>query len=273
MATRLSPLRNTAELRKGTAWKLALLAALANASAPRVFTARELQHWVRAHRPSASTSTVFLVSELLVTAGALHRVSSGIFLNLRAIPPAELAEAARHLRNGAIISLHSVLGESGFLNNPSTVVTAVVPSSADRRPRLGELRTSGGDIFRFYGLAEKFFPANAREQEDLLQPGRACAVFRPEAALLQWLHLAALKRSTLTTPPFDVDMDQLDADLLNRLAGGWGLETQLREWQAAAEKANFGEPTERVVPLTLPSTQTQLAGQAARARLMARRRS
>lgn len=52
-------------------------------------------------------------------------------------------------------------------------------------------------MFRFYGLAERFFPTNAQDEREMLQPGRPCAVFRAEVAILQWLHLASLKRSTL----------------------------------------------------------------------------
>ncbi|MDO8713989.1 MAG: hypothetical protein Q7K13_05870 [Polynucleobacter sp.] len=52
----------------------------------------------------------------------------------------------------------------------------------------------------------------------MLQQGRACAIFRPEAAVLHWLHLANTNRSQFTMLPVDVDFDVLDADLLNALA-------------------------------------------------------
>lgn len=262
-----------AGLRGGADWKFALMGGLAMPSARRIFTAAEFQRFVQVYRQGASASTARTVSDMLVSAGALRRVSSGVFLNRRAVPPVELTEVAAHIRSGAVISLHSVLGECGFLNNPSAIVIAVLPTSATKRPRLGEVKTSAGDTFRFYGLAEKFFPTTAQEHWEMLQPGRPCEMFRPEAALIQWLHLAGMKRSTLTLPPVDIDMDQLDQDLLGRLAERWGIGRQLNDWLARARSANFGE--EQEVPSlsssTAPTQEALDASAAARARLMSRR--
>jgi hypothetical protein len=255
-----------------TDWKFALMGGLASQSARRLFTAAQFHRFVREYRPNASASTARAVSTMLVSAGVLRRVSSGVFLNRRAVPPAELTEVAAHIRAGAVISLHSVLGECGFLNNPSAIVIAVLPASATKRPRLGEIETSAGDRFRFFGLAEKFFPATSEERWELLQPGRPCDMFRPEAAFLQWLHLASMRRSTLTMPPVDVDMEQLDEELLAKLAERWTLQQQLKDWLAQAGAANFGEAAEAVSPALVMPTQRELDGAtAARARLMARR--
>lgn len=260
-------------LRGSVEWKFSLMGGLATQGTPRVFTAAALLDFVHRYRPSASASTARAVADALVAAGALRRVSSGLFLNMRALPPADLTEAASHIRSGAVISLHSVLGACGFLNNPSAVVMAVLPSSAAQRPRLGDVKTSSGDRFRFYGLAEKFFPETDADRWGLLQPGRPCATFRPEAALLQWLHLAGMQRSSLTAPPLDVDMEAVDVELLNSLAKRWELSHQLEHWLARARASNFGEQTEppAAEPLVVPTRATVAAGSAARARLMARR--
>jgi hypothetical protein len=251
-------------------WKFALLGDLARSGERRIFTAAEFHEFVQAFRPGTSASTARAFSDLLVTAGALRRVSSGVFLNRRATPPAELTEVASHIRAGAVISLHSVLGECGFLNNPSAVVMAVLPSSATRRPRLGEVKTSAGHAFRFFGLAERFFPASADERWELLQPGRPCETFRPEAALLHWLHLAGMRRSSLTPPPVDVDMEVLDLELLGKLAQRWNLQNALGTWRAKAETSNFGEEPSPSIPLTSSVSSEDAAS--ARARLLARRR-
>lgn len=243
------PVSEEAGTRSGADWKFALIAGLAvQHGARRIFTAAEFHQFVRTYRPSASASTAREAANLLVLAGALRRVSSGVFLNRRAVPPAELSEVAPHIRAGAVISLHSVLGECGFLNNPSGIVTAVLPTSATRRPHLGEAVTSTGDRFRFYGLSEKFFPTTSEDRFELLQPGRPCEMFRPEAALLQWLHLASMQRSTLTMPPVDVDMEQLDIELLDRLTKRWTLERQLHGWLAQAKRVNFGEESDASSP-------------------------
>ena len=260
------------ELRGGADWKFALLGGLAGTEAHRIFTAAAFHQFVQCYRPSASASTSRTVSNMLVSAGALRRVSSGIFLNRRAVPPAELTEVASHIRAGAVVSLHSVLGEVGFLNNPPSIVVAVLPTSTTKRPKLGEVRTSAGDIFRFYGLAERFFPQTDEDRFEMLQPGRPCKMFRPEAALLQWLHLANMQRSSLTTPPLDVDMETLDHELLVKLATRWGLAPQLEDWHTRAEAADFGqEPALGEAALAKPTQEALDASAAARARLMARR--
>jgi hypothetical protein len=260
------------EARGGADWKFALLGGLTGPAARRIFTAAEFHDFVQRYRSGASTSTARTVADMLVNAGALRRVSSGVFLNRRAMPPAELAEVAGHIRNGAVISLHSVLGEVGFLNNPSAVVVAVLPTSATKRPKLGEMKTSSGDVFRFYGLAERFFPKSDQDRFKMLQPGRPCDMFRPEAALLHWLHLANMQRSTITAPPVDVDMETLDLELLGELAKRWGVNQQLAEWKARAEASNYGaEPDPTAVSLARPTADQLDASAAARARLMARR--
>ena len=268
-----TPNRAASELRSGAEWKFSLLGGLAEPFARRIFTAAEFYEFVQRYRVGASVTTARSLSEMLVSSGALRRVSSGIFLNRRSIPPTEITEAASHIRNGAVISLHSVLGEVGFLNNPPSVVFAVLPTSATKRPKLGEARTSAGDIFRFHGLAERFFPQNDQERFKMLQPGRPCEMFRPEAALLHWLHLANMQRSSLWRPPFDVDMSTLDLELLDRLAERWDLGGQLLQWRTQAEAVNFGEEPEARAPTTAPTQEAHDASAAARARLMARRSS
>ncbi|MEJ6002524.1 hypothetical protein [Paucibacter soli] len=256
----------------GADWKFALLGGLATASARRVYTAAELLSFVREFRPTASASTARVTADMLVSAGALRRVSSGVFLNKRAVPPAEMEEVAQFIRAGAVISLNSVLGKCGFLNNSTDqMVTAVLPSSATKRPKLGELVTSSGDRFRFLGLAEKFFPKNSQDRFDMLQPGSQCETFRPEAALLQWLHLAGLDRSRVTLPPVDVDMAALDHQLLGELAERWDLVAALRDWQTNAESVNFGEEREAGGLTQPPSDEAIERGADARRRLMSRK--
>jgi hypothetical protein len=253
-------------------WKFKLLGTLAEIGAPRVFTAAELHKLVLRYRPGASMNTARLLARALVQAGALRRVASGAYLNRRCLPPAELTEMASRIRAGAVISLQSVLGECGFLNNPSSIVMAVVPTSASKRPNLGEVKTSGGDVFRFYGLAERFFPGSEDERWVLYQPGRPCDTFRPEAALLQWLYLAGMKRSTVTPPPMDVDIGQLDEEHLNQLARRWQLQAELKTWLGRAQSVGFGEEPVRPHGTmgARPDAAAAIDGVAARDRLLAR---
>jgi len=257
----------------GTDWKFSLLGQLGSSTAPRVLTTAELHRLVLEYRPSASKNTTLVTSRALVAAGALHRVSAGLFLNRRVVPAVAPLEAAGHIRAGAIISLHTVLGECGFLNNPSQVTFAVVPSSATQRPRLGATRSSGGDRFRFIGLSSRFFPHSPNDRESLLQPGRHCDVFRPEAALLQWLYLSSTRRSKLTPPPLDVDMSQLDAGLLQTFAQRWKLTAALASFVSKAGLTNVGDAEAGASVLESQKNSSDLATQslAAKARLLARR--
>ena len=225
----------------GAPWKFEALKQLRVPNAPRVFTAAQWQQWLGRIRPELSELSARAFASDLTHGKALHKISQGLYQNLLVQPAVHPMEAAVHLRAGAVISLHSVLGECGFLNNPSAMVTAVLPTSPSKRPSLGEVHTSGGYRYRFHGLAEKFFPTNDEEQWMFMQPSRACQVFRPEAAFLHWLHLAGMQRSRMTAPPVDVDMDMLDDELLKRLAIHWELEPQLAQWTQHALGRGYGQ--------------------------------
>src|SRR3546814_15967349 len=60
------------------------------------------------------------------------RVWKGLYLNNLAIPPVSPEEVAAALKPGAIVSLQSVLGDL-VANNPSSVVTAIVPHRPEER--------------------------------------------------------------------------------------------------------------------------------------------
>lgn len=76
-------------------------------------------------RPCVSSATSRLLVGYLIRAQALRRVTQGTYLNRLALPPAELYEAAPVIRTGAVLSLNSVLGELGVINNPSCIVTCI----------------------------------------------------------------------------------------------------------------------------------------------------
>jgi len=107
----------------------------------------------------------------------------------------------------------------------------------------------------------------------MLQQGRHCEMFRPEAALLHWLHLASIKRSSLTQPPVDVDLDSLDLHLLDKLSARWELGDHLDAWISAARQSNFGEQPDSLLRESEKSSEDagEHASQA-RARMFSRRR-
>jgi hypothetical protein len=204
----------------------------------------------------------------LVHAGALQKVSRGLYLNRRARPSVEVAEAASHIRAGAVVSLETVLGECGFLNNPTRLVTAVLPQRPGQVPRVGGVTTSGGLGFRFHALALRFFANSPAEAHLLLQAGRHCEMAKPEVAVLHWLYLWRSPRSSISPPPQDVDFSVLDLELLDRLALRWGLDTTLEAWMSeVSARGDIQEPSP--VRATIATEQRHRA-QEARTRLLAR---
>ena len=233
-------------------WRARMLGDLEANSAPRVCTTEQLLALAAQVRPGIALATARSAIEGLEQSRALLKVSKGLYLNRRSRPAAELSEAAQHLRHGAVVSLQTVLGECGFLNNPPAVVTAVLP------------------------LPARFFPASVDDERLMLQAGRFCPVVRPEVALLHWLYLAHSPRSSMLSPPQDVDFSVLDMDLLASFAWRWDLSRTLQEWMQRVQ--TLGDPQE---PSRLPSSQnispsssrpalSERAAQA-RARMMARR--
>jgi len=249
-------------------WRLVLLGLLEARDAPRVCTTPDVAQLLHQVRPRATADTLHSAIEGLVRAGALQKFSRGLYLNQRCRPAVEAAEAAAHIRRSAVVSLDTVLGECGFLNNPAAVITAVVPQRAGRVPSVGPVRTSGGLSFQFHALPPRFFAQSPAEERLLLQAGRHCAMAKPEVAALHWLHLWRSPRSSKGRPPQDVDFSVFDQDFLENLASRWGLTDALLAWQHQVRlTGDIQEPSPTAGPVT--ALQLQRA-QDAKARLLER---
>jgi predicted DNA-binding protein (UPF0251 family) len=211
-------------------WSTRLELALAEPSALRVVdTASIIQVAETVHR-DISRPTVERWIQEAVAAKRLHRVARGLFLNRLIAPPAQLCEAAVWLRPGAVISLQTVLGDSGVWNNYTDWVTAVVPlSSRYTTPSLGRVETAGG-TFVFRGVPERVLESGA--ERDRLVAGVDYRRATPEAALLHWLYLSSSPRSRMSAPPLDLDLGALDSKRLKRLASAMHLDTNLTNWRA-----------------------------------------
>lgn len=255
-------------------WRYQLLGRLEAPGALRVYSTEDLIALIREVRPSAALVTARTAVEGLVAANALTKVSKGVFLNRRCIPATELGEVAQVIRKGAFVSLESVLGECGFLNNPPAIVTAVLSLTATHRPNVGEVRTSGGQVFRFHALPARYFPQSREENRHMLQPGRHYPIFRPEAAALHWLHLANSVRSKKLRPPQDIDFSVLDTELLKDLAWKWELSSSLAAWMDDVKRTgDTSEPAALEANARTPEDTLSRREQSAlaRARLLARR--
>jgi hypothetical protein len=204
-------------------WQIRFEAALGAPDAPPVLTRDLLARMARSARDGVPLAPSSLSHWL---AGARERarlnpVVQGLYLNHFRARPGTLADAAAALRLDAIVSLNSVLGDEGILNNPSHILTAVVPIDVGApAPKLGRQVTATGTL-HFFGVPRRILEAG--EPPDRLASAdhpRAT----PEKALVDWLYLAASPRSLRTAPPWsDLDLSRLDRSRLLRLAKAAGI--------------------------------------------------
>jgi len=210
-------------------WSTRLELVLAEPSALRVLDTASIIQVAKSVRGDISKPSVERWIQDAVAANRLQRVVRGLFLNRLVAPPAQLCEAAVWLRPGAVISLQTVLGDSGVWNNYTPWVTAIVPlSSRYTTPSLGRVGTRGG-TFVFRGVPERILEGGA--EHDRLVTGIDYRRATPEAALLHWLYLSGSPRSRMSIPPLDLDLGSLDSRKLNRLAVGMHLRANLTIWR------------------------------------------
>lgn len=194
--------------------------------AMRAITTPMLGRLVREVRPQASASTVARAAGRLEEAGILWKVAHGIWVNRHSTPPTGPEEAVELLRNGAVISLVTVLGDAGVYNNWTTDVQCVLPyvkGLPNPSTRPVEMDTPEGKryvTFRIMPVTKIY--AGGRDlvlEENTFYP-RAT----PEAALCHWLYLANSPRSTMTAPrAHDIDFTSLSIPKLRKIANAMGV--------------------------------------------------
>ena len=148
-------------------------------------------------------------------------------------------EFASRLRNTAVVSLQSVLGEAGIINNPSRIVFSIIKAGdtdATRR-RVEEVE----DVeYRFFAMRDAVYEAGV--PEDCYDSRAPYPKATPERALCDWIYLAAsTAHGTKHYPPLDADLDELDMDRLYRLADAMKVREPLDEWIRRREEANRDE--------------------------------
>ncbi len=210
-------------------WSTRLELFLAEPSALRVLNTASIVQVAKNVRPTISEPSVERWIQEAVAANRLQRVVRGLFLNRLVAPAAQLSEAAVWLRPGAVISLQTVLGDTGVWNNYTDWVTAVVPlSSRYTTPSLGRVEAGAG-TFVFRGIPERVLEAGV--ERDRLAAGLDYRRATPEAALLHWLYLSDSPRSRMSAPPLDLDLAALDMRRLKRLSIAMHLDTNFSRWR------------------------------------------
>lgn len=201
--------------------RMDLLDILRQPHQPRVWTTRTLTYTLDS--PPATTARII---RWAVEGKLLKPVREGIYLNGMAFPEVAMAEAASLIRSGAVVSLQSVLGDAGVLNNPTLDVTCVLATTAPSTSG-GTVESMQGTRFTFRRIAPKMLVVG--ELEDRFEQGVRYLRATPEKALMDWLALGVSPHSTITMPPYhDIDIDELDRGRLERLARAMDLEDQLR---------------------------------------------
>ena len=224
-------------------WKVGAMRQLSDPDAPRIFDRREFLAWVRKANPQLPERTGLRALSEWEEAQLVQRVTRGIYLNRQAFPLPALEEAVSHLRPGAIVSLSSVLGRAGVLNNPVYWVTAVIPSTATA---LSEVSAENGSVFKFGHMRQDLLPTAKDDWgQDALEPYTQTATATPEKALVDWLYLASSSRGSARwpLPPLhDWDISDLDPSRLDRLADRMGVEEALQRF-----RQSLGHEAPRVV--------------------------
>jgi hypothetical protein len=206
-------------------WKERARARLAATGAPRVFTRDALLSWLSDFPDAPSQRTMLRALQEWETEGVVGRPAWGVYLNRQTQPLPVLEEAAQVLRPGAIVSLASVLGRAGILNNPSYWVTSVLPSTAVKGPV--DVEGEAGTVFRFAHMREDLVPGPGQDwSADALDERSLFPAATPEKALRDWVYLSSSARGAARWPLpalHDLDVDDLDHARLDRLAHRMGL--------------------------------------------------
>jgi hypothetical protein len=169
-----------------THWRLEVVRDLTGPNTPRILDTQTIGALLNKYRPRAARSTIKSLVWDLINTGVVRPIPAGLFVNLHCIPPVALAEAASHLRVGAVVSMQSALSVKGIIDQDNNKVTSVVPSIDLQRAEL-EILFEGDTTFYFHSLPEKWFSQSLGA--DILDPETLYPSFVPEKALLDWLYV------------------------------------------------------------------------------------
>lgn len=201
----------------------------------RILTTNDLKRMIDMSS-SISAPTFKKFANTLCENGYLFHVARGLYLNAKATPKPSLAEVAHYIRPGCVVSLQTVLGDCGFINNPTSVVMAITTDHGTKYS--GAIQTSSQFDFHF-----RYLPGNMSHVRlgglDNSFPFYQRAT--PERALADWIYFANSSYSPLTYPPIDVDMESIDFSTALDFAKKMGIEVAMQSWHQRAKSLGFGE--------------------------------
>lgn len=209
-------------------WRKSLYDALGSFDAPRVLSNSELLNFSHENAITISAKQIAGFIENMSKVGVLTAVRKGVYLNNKAWPTPTFAEAACRIRSGAVVSLHTVLGDLGILNNSTSNVYSIVPAPEHGvQPNIASVEVEGA-TFYFNKIKQNILEAG--NIEDRLVPMLSYDRATPEAAIVHWIYLASSHTSSMNEPDTQCDIDQLDLDRLDRLSTAAGLHDKVFDW-------------------------------------------
>lgn len=162
--------------------------------------------------------------------GKLKKVRAGIFVNAAGNANASAAAAAGLIRRSAIPSLSWVLEQNAILNNFGDVITCTVPMAPGLQvPNLSAVKTPYGS-FQFRALPWRLHELDALPVDDWRDNRYAHPRATPEKALCDWLYLGQSPRSSLLSPPLDLDYDKFNKARLRRIVSAMGIKEAFEIW-------------------------------------------
>lgn len=221
-------------------WKYQAMALLGEEGFPRAFGLEEFEKALHEKGFTPSRSTLNRVIREWAAAGLIRRVAQGVFLNMQAFPQPIAQEATPILRPGAIVSLGTVLGDAGVLNNPTPWVMAVLPAHGVTR-HATHLDSVPGVVFKFAYMQPRLVPSHTSDwASDAYEARTRVPTATPEKALLDWIYLSSVGASAARwrlPASHDIDMDYLDEGRLSRLSERMGLQSELAQFQESLQRA------------------------------------
>jgi hypothetical protein len=221
-----------------TSWRTEMMRDIKGLMKPKFLTVDGIRKMAQKKRASVSESTIHRWINEMEKAGFLRSVRDGLYANLLATPTPIPDAAASLLRHGAIVSLNSALREAGVDNNPSAIVTAIIPVASFRSknyPKPGEFTTSFGR-FRFYTMPAELFSEQIGRDEDLYDPRKPYRLATPEKAILDWIYISSSSRIArsdtrrMAPPHMDLDMEEVNLQKMMRMADKMGISDELDAW-------------------------------------------
>lgn len=210
-------------------WKLALDHMLIHSDVE-VWTTGSLWSDALSHVQPPSRPTFERWISEAVQAGKLKKIRAGIFVNAAGNASVSPAAAAGFIRRSAIPSLSWVLEQNWILNNFGDVMTCTVPMAPGLQvPNLSAVKTQHG-TYQFRALPWRLQELDALPVEDWRDNRYAHPRATPEKAFCDWLYLGRSPRSSLRSPPLDLDYDKFNKARLRRIVGAMGIQEAFEHW-------------------------------------------